>query len=845
MPGILPMKVIKVGTSAQSRIAQACDRCRSKKIRCDGITPCCSQCANVGFACKTSDKLSRRAFPRGYTESLEERVRALESEATELKDLLDEKDEKIDILSRIHSNSPSLRRPSSTPSTSPSLPDVKEDVKSARKEHIFRVQQSPCLLDGDESDSYFMGASSGRSFVDTFKAKFQESGRPCSEFKTEACFAIRKKDSPSTKRSSTSIAPRIPSRMVSDQMINIFFQEWAPLFPVVHRPTVLKAYADYVNEPEGVKDNHSLAQLNLIFGIAALSSEWNKQNAQGFEQQWQAALDAVLAENTLPTLQCLALVQIYCIAKADYNKLLHYKGIAISLSHRLGLHQSQKRFSMGALTSEIRKKVFWTLYTLDCFSAALLGLPKLFNESDIHAEYPADVDDENVFERGFQSTLPGEFTRVSSALALFRVARIMSMVLEENYPAASSHDLSLQKIGALNDELDNWLGSLPPHLRLHFVQDKPSTNVVGSRSPLLSLAYHYVRTLIHRPAVGSSLGNKASPSVVALAQSSKHIVQIVQLLEERRMSFSFCLNKNELLLLAGFGLLFQGLNLDRRGKLIQDSQRLLCSVIGILERNAAIGAAELRKVAFAIISVERFSKDARGSDATAARRKSEENMAAPKESSKSARKLQTIASRFSTGNAPVVKRESSSGRRFTAPTLSTGQLSGYDRSTSQNSVSSVVSDPNPQNGYSQHISISQSPGQDPSPDPPNLDYLSFNNPAPSPKNLSPGSSRQFRMSDLSNQQMQPPLDSHFPSEDVFSSYISPPPPDDFGWCSNIWAMPSNVGDQPDASQGRVSFSEEDLTSGEELSSCDTGAEFHGLAMDGLVGLDGLDGNFEL
>lgn len=27
------MKVIKVGTSAQSRIAQACDRCRSKKVR--------------------------------------------------------------------------------------------------------------------------------------------------------------------------------------------------------------------------------------------------------------------------------------------------------------------------------------------------------------------------------------------------------------------------------------------------------------------------------------------------------------------------------------------------------------------------------------------------------------------------------------------------------------------------------------------------------------------------------------------------------------------------------------------------------------------------------------------
>ena len=100
MPRILPMKIIRVGNNAQSRIAQACDRCRSKKIRCDGIRPQCTQCSNIGFECKTSDKLSRRAFPRRYTESLEDRVRALEAEVRELKVLLDEKDEKIDVLSR-------------------------------------------------------------------------------------------------------------------------------------------------------------------------------------------------------------------------------------------------------------------------------------------------------------------------------------------------------------------------------------------------------------------------------------------------------------------------------------------------------------------------------------------------------------------------------------------------------------------------------------------------------------------------------------------------------------------------------------------------------------------------
>ena len=157
------MKVIKVGTSAQSRIAQACDRCRSKKIRCDGITPCCSQCANVGFECKTSDKLSRRAFPRGYTESLEERVRALEGEVKGLKDLLDEKDEKIDILSRIHSTSPNIKRPSLPASPAPSTEN--ESCLTSKKEETFRVQQPPSLIKDDDVDHYFMGASSGRAFV--------------------------------------------------------------------------------------------------------------------------------------------------------------------------------------------------------------------------------------------------------------------------------------------------------------------------------------------------------------------------------------------------------------------------------------------------------------------------------------------------------------------------------------------------------------------------------------------------------------------------------------------------------------------------------------------------------
>jgi len=120
--------------------------------------------------------------------------------------------------------------------------------------------------------------------LDTFKAKVQESGKQCSDFKTESFFAPSTKPSLPRGTSATSTTSKAPPRLVSDQMINIFFQEWAPLFPVLHRPTFLKIYTDFVTHPGDLHDQQSIAQLNLVFGIAALSAEvcvWRSEEWRG------------------------------------------------------------------------------------------------------------------------------------------------------------------------------------------------------------------------------------------------------------------------------------------------------------------------------------------------------------------------------------------------------------------------------------------------------------------------------------------------------------------------------------------------------------------------------------
>jgi len=195
----------------------------------------------------------------------------------------------------------------------------------------------------------------------------QEKGRSTAEIDTESLLrSTPKTDTATSSEPTTPVEFKAPPRLVSDQLINVYFQEWAPLFPVLHRPTFLGVYEKYVQDADSVTDKAEIAQLNLVFGIAALSNGTrSSEDLESFERQWRAAIDSVLKESSMPTLQALVLAQMFCLQKGDLAGLLTYKGLATTLSARLGLHQSQKRFALGTLTCETRKKVFWTLYTVD------------------------------------------------------------------------------------------------------------------------------------------------------------------------------------------------------------------------------------------------------------------------------------------------------------------------------------------------------------------------------------------------------------------------------------------------------------------------------------------------
>ena len=272
-------------------------------------------------------------------------------------------------------------------------------------------------------------------------------------------------------------------------MVDLFFQEWQPLLPVLHRPSFLRVYEDYLADPEAGQwhsNKQAIAQLFLIFDISALSSSpRTKQTSTPYEAQWRKAVQLTSSTSSVSTIQCHVLAQQYYLMKADYPHLTRHRAIAVAMCHQLGLHQGHRYKGLPILEAETRKKVFWSQYVLDKFTSATTGSPMLLRDQDITTGFPADIDDENISAHGVSLSLPGELTKISSAIAFFKVAQILSATLTELYPSGARYELSLEKLHALSDKLDQWSQNLPSHLRLQFKQDKPSTNMVSCRSPLL------------------------------------------------------------------------------------------------------------------------------------------------------------------------------------------------------------------------------------------------------------------------------------------------------------------------------------------------------------------------
>lgn len=195
---------------------------------------------------------------------------------------------------------------------------------------------------------------------------------------------------------------------------------------------------------------------------------------------------------------------------------------------------------------------------------------------------------------------------------------------------------------------------------------------------LQSLIYYFIRSLIHRPAVCFADEQIRSPSVLAVSDSSKHIIQILQLLDERRLCLSMSINRKELVLMSGLGLLWQVLGLKRESKLAKESHRLLATILEELKPESATAAAEFATVAGLLVSLDSGSGSSNS--------KSQEVPAQQRSRSPKKQQVQSWKHRLSATQPTAARHEPSPSRRATICGASPTVDQRHIRSSSQNSL---------------------------------------------------------------------------------------------------------------------------------------------------------------
>jgi hypothetical protein len=155
------------------------------------------------------------------------------------------------------------------------------------------------------------------------------------------------------------------------------------------------------------------------------------------------------------------------------------------------------------------------------------------------------------------------------------------------------------------------------------------------------------------------------------------MVQVVQLLQERGLSFSFCLNKDEVLVLSGFGLLFQRLTLDPNSKILKESSKMVAAVVDILTKSEAPCAPEFTKLAKPFLPTTEAATATKTSASqnqpkSKGRQSSEISPPSSRPISLQAstkKQLKALASRFSPSPAFKAPDLGSGDRRATVPTI--------------------------------------------------------------------------------------------------------------------------------------------------------------------------------
>ncbi|KZL72901.1 hypothetical protein CT0861_12922 [Colletotrichum tofieldiae] len=360
-----------------------------------------------------------------------------------------------------------------------------------------------------------------------------------------------------------------------EYFINLFWQTYhTSLFAIIDEDVFKREYqALYVNVPSG-QPRKASALVDIVVAIcmqygtsilpcghqgnivedndATISGRWHYRRAQ-------TLLASEMESPTTSTLQCHLLSAIYVCGASFHNISDSICGLAVRTAYMLGLHIDPP-LGQAEKERQMRRRLWWAVYVLDCKVGMKLGRPFLLNDAFIMPNLPDDQLGASVLSGSTFAPIADNATWLSfnlHQLKLFQTVRAA-------YNAFYSHDFGIhdgKKMWENASSLEKAASNLSPYIQTleKWVQDVPdalktsrktqnsafstdgSALVIEQFAPLwlqrqrllLELEYHHMCVNLYRPFVSfHSIPSRGGRAEAMMLKSVDHAIQLSIIIQQ-------------------------------------------------------------------------------------------------------------------------------------------------------------------------------------------------------------------------------------------------------------------------------------------------------------------------
>ncbi|KAL8661134.1 MAG: hypothetical protein Q9202_005849 [Teloschistes flavicans] len=418
----------------------ACVRCRSRKTRCDPGLPKCGPCERNNTVCEYFDSAKGKRVSRNYVVHLQQKIKALELQH--------------DQMERNRMTTPDL-------------------------EGMVRLGGLVTLK--ENAETRYLGPSSGiaitRLVMEMAKRQTQStsiqdiiSHSKARRIRDHSTLESAKPTSKVYPLVSSVAAPELPSRHLTENLVDLFNRKAQFMLPTLHEPSFSRTVDSVYN---GSTDAYENFVLRMVLSVSM--QKLDTQYAGLADSYYLAAmpyLQKAIQRKDVGTLQCLALIAQYSMITPTRAASFWVVGLASKLCQELGLTEEatiecpdpQTGRPPNALEIDMRRRLFWIIFSMETGLAHSLGRPSAiacsFDHIDVSFFRP--VDDEYITKGGIA---PGSPRSMKKRVAIhFLSMRLLQLEIRRTLYMKKRRTPVNDKdpwFCLMKQKLDHWLDFRP------------------------------------------------------------------------------------------------------------------------------------------------------------------------------------------------------------------------------------------------------------------------------------------------------------------------------------------------------------------------------------------------